>query len=94
MEGEFRIPWERLGSRLKFLRFAAILLVIFGLTAKQALAEFIELSTDVLELEGGPGAGARTDALRSYIDSVLDRYGISKDMPIMHPNGCSRGCKL
>jgi hypothetical protein len=75
------------------LRFAAILLVIFGLTANQVLEEFIELTTNVLN-PNRLGAEARTDALQGYIDGLLDRYKIEKDMALMHPNDRSKGCKL
>jgi hypothetical protein len=82
-----------LNPYLKFLRFAAILLVTFGLTANQVLEEFIELTTNVLKPEG-LGTEARTDTLQGYIDGLLDKHKIDKDMALMHPNDRSKGCKL
>jgi hypothetical protein len=76
---------------LYFVRFIALLLVVFGLTAEQALEEFSELSTNVLDFPGE--ASARTTALRSHIDSLLLKYGIEKEMLLTESTSQLNGSK-
>jgi hypothetical protein len=76
---------------LYFIRFIALLLVVLGLSAEQALEEFSELSTKVLDLQGE--APARTTALRSHIDGLLFKYGIEKEMLLTDSRSQSNGCK-
>jgi hypothetical protein len=75
------------------LRFISILLVTFGLTAGQALDEFIELNVAILEKQG-IDAPARTTALRTYIEKLLEKYGLKREMRLLNPNERSKGCKL
>jgi len=75
------------------LRFISILLVIFGLTATQALDEFFELNVAILEKKG-IGAPARTTALKAYIEILFDKYGIEREMRLSDPNERSKACKL
>jgi hypothetical protein len=74
-------------------RFIAILLVTLGLTAEQALDEFLEFSVNILEKQG-VDAKARTMGLRLHIDKLLEKYGIGSDKRLMDPNDRSKGCKL
>jgi hypothetical protein len=76
---------------LYFVRFIALLLVVFGLTAEQALEEFSELSTNVLDFQGD--APARTTVLRSHINSLLLKYGIEKEMLLVDSDSRSNGSK-
>jgi hypothetical protein len=75
------------------LRFISILLVIFGLTASQALDEFFELNVSILEKQG-IDAATRTTALKAYIERLLDKYGLKKEVRLLDPNERSKGCKL
>jgi hypothetical protein len=75
------------------LRFISILLVIFGLTAVQALDEFIELNVAILEKQGIDATG-RTTALKEYIEKLLDKYGLKREMRLLDPSERSKGCKL
>jgi hypothetical protein len=75
------------------LRFISILLVTFGLTELQALDEFIKLNAAILEKQG-IDARARTAALRVYIERLLDKYGLKREMRLLDPNERSKGCKL
>jgi len=66
---------------------------VFGLTAEEASKEFIDLTTNVLDVNGVE-ADARTAALGVHINDLLTRYGIEEDMHLMDPNDRSKGCKL
>jgi len=74
-------------------RFIAILLVTLGLTAEQALDEFLELSVNILEKQG-VDANARTMELRLHIDRLLEKYSIKSGRLLTDPNARSEGCKL
>jgi hypothetical protein len=74
-------------------RFIAILLVVFGLNAEQALDEFVELSVDILEKQE-MDAAARTAALKIYINKLLDKYGIGIEARLLHTEACSKGPKM
>jgi hypothetical protein len=63
------------------------------LTAVQALDEFIELNVAILEKQG-IDALARTTALRTYIEELLDKYGLKREMRLLDPNERSKSCKL
>jgi hypothetical protein len=78
---------------LHLFRFIAILLVILGLTADQVLDEFIEFSVNILEKQG-VDAEERTAELKVYIDKLLERYHINKDMRLLDPHDRSNSCKL
>jgi hypothetical protein len=78
---------------LYFLSFIAILLVVLGLTAEDALEEFINLSVNILQPQR-LDAQARTSKLKNYVDILLKRHGIKKNMRLLDPNERSRGCKL
>jgi len=75
------------------MRFITILLVIFGLSAEQALDEFIELSFNVLE-KRGINAQTRTAALKTHIEGLLDKYRIDKERSIVDSGDYPDGCKL
>jgi hypothetical protein len=75
------------------IRFIAILLVIFELNAEQVLDEFIELSVNVLE-KRGIDAEARTTALKTYIEGLLEKYGIEKERRLVDSSGHNNDCKL
>jgi hypothetical protein len=74
-------------------RFIAILLTVFGLTTSEALEEFIDLSTNILDIQGIQ-ADVRTAALKSHIHNLLKKYGIKDEMRLMDPNPRSKDCKL
>jgi hypothetical protein len=65
---------------------------VFGLTAEDALSEFVALTVEVLELRG-VDAAARTTALTRHIDNLLKKY-VMDDERLLDPNGRSKGCKL
>jgi hypothetical protein len=75
------------------MRFIAILLVIFGLTAEESMDEFIELSVNILE-KRGIDAEARTVALKIYIENLLEKYELEKERRLLDPNDHSKGCQL
>jgi hypothetical protein len=78
---------------LYLFRFIAILLTLFGLTANEALEEFINLSTNILDIQGVE-PDDRTAALKLYIHNLLTKYGIKEEMRLMDPNSRSQNCKL
>jgi hypothetical protein len=78
---------------LHLSRFIAIFLVLLGLTAEQALDEFIEFSVNILEKQGVDDA-ARTAELKVYIGRLLEKYHIEKNMRLLDPHDRSEGCKL
>jgi hypothetical protein len=71
----------------------AILLVIFELSAEQALEEFIELSANVLE-KPGIDAHARTAELKTYIERLLQKYQIDKERRLVDSGDHLKNCKL
>jgi len=75
------------------LRFISILLATFGLTAEEALEEFIDLSVNVLNKPGADAQG-RTNTLKEYIDNLLEKYRINKKARLLDQNDRSGGCKL
>jgi hypothetical protein len=74
-------------------RFIAILLVVLGLSAEQALDEFIKLSVDFLEKQGMEPT-ARTAALEVYIYELLESHGMASGMRLWDPNVRSKGSKM
>ncbi|KIM26748.1 hypothetical protein M408DRAFT_57060, partial [Serendipita vermifera MAFF 305830] len=73
--------------------FISLLLVILGLTTEQALEEFIDLSSSILDLTGVE-APMRTLKLKEHIARLLGKYGIDEKMRLMDKNKRSKGCKL
>jgi hypothetical protein len=71
----------------------AILLVVLGLNAEQALDEFIKLSVNFLEKQGMEPM-SRTAALKLYIYELLESHEISSDMRLWDPNVRSKGSKM
>jgi hypothetical protein len=67
--------------------------VVFGLNAEQALDEFTELSVSILE-KHEMDAPSRTAALRVYIDKLLDKYEIGKEMRLLDTNLRSKGSRM
>jgi hypothetical protein len=67
--------------------------VIFELNEEQLLDEFIELSVNVLEKQG-IDAEARTAALKTYIEGLLEKYGIEKERRLVNSSDHLNGCKL
>jgi hypothetical protein len=63
------------------------------LSAEQALDEFIELSDSILEKQE-MDAHARTTALRVYIDKLLQKYEIGKEIRLQEINIRSKGSKM
>jgi len=63
------------------------------LTAAQALDDFVELNSAILE-KHGIDAPARTTALKAFIEKLLDNYGFPRQMQLLDPNERSKGCKL
>jgi hypothetical protein len=63
------------------------------LTAVQVLDEFIELNVAILEKQG-IDALARTIALKTYIEKLLDKYGLKAEMRLLDPNERFKHCKL
>jgi hypothetical protein len=66
---------------------------MLGLTVEQALEDFVELSQEVLELQGAD-AEARTTALQAYIAKLTKKRSIPESMRLMDHNDRSKGCKL
>jgi hypothetical protein len=92
--GEWKMSTGAVAAHvLHLFRFIAILLVILGLTVDQALDEFIEFSVNILEKQG-VDAEARTAELKVYIDKLLEKYHIEKDMRLLDSHDRSKGCKL
>ena len=75
------------------LRFIAILLVIFDLSAEQASEEFVQLCANVLDVKG-IDAKQRTGLLKAYLDKLCTIHDLDKKIKITDPNGRSNGCKL
>ncbi|KIM24506.1 hypothetical protein M408DRAFT_53320, partial [Serendipita vermifera MAFF 305830] len=73
--------------------FIAIILVILGLTAEEALDEFINLSTNVLD-KPDVDAETRTVALKQYIDGLLERHEVDPNIRILDSSHRSTDCKL
>lgn len=77
-------------------RFIAILLVVFGLNARQALDEFTDLNDKILE-KGGMNAQGRTAELKTHIDNLLDRHNVAPNLRLLDStvrSGGSGACKL
>ena len=74
-------------------RFIAILLVVFRLNAEQVLDEFVELCVAILE-KYQMDAPARTAALGVYIDKLLEKYDIVKEVRLLDTNVRSKGSKM
>ena len=74
-------------------RFITILLVTFGLTAEDALDEFIDLSVNVLH-KSEMDAQTRTAALKDHVHNLLKKYGIDPSTRLLDPSDHSQGCKL
>ncbi|KIM27338.1 hypothetical protein M408DRAFT_24562, partial [Serendipita vermifera MAFF 305830] len=73
--------------------FIAILLVVFGLTAEDALEEFTDLSVNILDKQD-IDAETRTAALRKYVEDLLVKYEIDPNLRLLDVNDRSKGCKL
>ncbi|KIM26631.1 hypothetical protein M408DRAFT_25333, partial [Serendipita vermifera MAFF 305830] len=73
--------------------FIAILLVVLGLTADDALEEFIDLTINVLNKEG-LDVEDRTSVLKAHTEALLDKYNITKEMRLLDSNDHSQNCKL
>jgi hypothetical protein len=63
--------------------------VIFRLNVAQALEEFSELTANILERQGVEGP-ARTAALQVYIDKLLEKHDLTRDIRLMDPNTRSK----
>jgi hypothetical protein len=63
------------------------------LNAEQVLDEFIELNVNVLE-KRGIDAQARTAALKTYIEGLLERYGVEKERRLVDSGDHLNSCKL
>ena len=63
------------------------------MTAEQALEEFIELSVNVLQPER-MDPQARTTRLEEYIEDLLRRHRVEREMRLLDANPRSGGCKL
>jgi hypothetical protein len=57
------------------------------------MGEFIELTINILEKEG-IDAPTRTAALKTHIETLLEKYGIQKDTCLLDTQRRSKGCKL
>ena len=75
------------------ISFIAIMLVILGINAKEALEEFVQLSSTVLEVKG-VNAKARTNLLKKYIEGIVERYQVDEKATLLDSNERSKGCKL
>ncbi|KIM26629.1 hypothetical protein M408DRAFT_72598 [Serendipita vermifera MAFF 305830] len=73
--------------------FIAIILVVLGLTADNALEEFIDLTINVLNKEG-LDAEDRTSVLKAYTEALLDKYSFTKDTRLLDTRNHSENCKL
>ncbi|KIM19898.1 hypothetical protein M408DRAFT_49160, partial [Serendipita vermifera MAFF 305830] len=73
--------------------FIAVLLVIFGLTVEEALDEFLDLCTNVLD-KRDISAETRTEALKQHIDELLRRHNIDPNTRILDPSDRSMNCKF
>ncbi|KIM25291.1 hypothetical protein M408DRAFT_26286 [Serendipita vermifera MAFF 305830] len=73
--------------------FIAILLVIFGLTAEEALVEFIDLSVNILDKQY-TDAETRTAALKQHVNKLLEKHKINKETSVLNSNDRSMNCKL
>jgi hypothetical protein len=67
--------------------------VVLGLSAEQALDEFIKLSVDLLEKQGMEPK-ARTAALEVYIYELLESHEIASGMRLWDPNVRSKSSKM
>jgi hypothetical protein len=63
------------------------------MTAAQALDEFVELNVAILEKQG-IDPQARTAALKTFIEKLLNKYGIERERRLLDPKERSKGCKL
>lgn len=69
------------------------MLVILGISAKEASEEFVQLSSTVLEVKG-VDAKARTNLLKKNIDELITRHQMDRKAKILDSNNRSKGCKL
>jgi hypothetical protein len=67
--------------------------VVLGLSAEQALEEFIKLSVEFLEKQGMEPT-ARTAALGVHIYELLESHEIASDMRLWDQHVRSKGSKL
>ena len=67
--------------------------MIFGLSAEEALDEFINLCVRVLDKQG-VDAQTRTLELREYLDNLLEKHNINKESRLLEQSNSSNGCKL
>jgi hypothetical protein len=74
-------------------RFIAILLVVFGLSAEEALNEFIELCVNILE-KYEMDVPTRTAELSGYIDKLLEKHTIRKEARLLDAKFCSNRSKM
>ncbi|KIM27311.1 hypothetical protein M408DRAFT_168883, partial [Serendipita vermifera MAFF 305830] len=73
--------------------FIAILLVLFRLTAEEALEEFSNLNVNILDKQD-IDAKTRTAALRGCVDCLLVKYKIDRTTRLLDVTNRSKGCKL
>ena len=89
--------WSRIRHRqippLIHHRFIAILLVVFRLNAEQALEDFIELGVNILE-KHEMDAQTRMAALRVYINKLLEKYELERDVRLLDANIRTKGSKM
>jgi hypothetical protein len=57
------------------------------------LSELIEFSGNVLE-KAGIDAPTRTAALKTHIETLLEKYGIKEDVRLLDSSKGPKGCKL
>jgi hypothetical protein len=67
--------------------------VVFGLNAEQALDEFVELSDSILEKQE-MDAPARTAALITYVNGLLQKYEMEKEARLLDTNVHSKSSKM
>ena len=67
--------------------------MIFGLSAEEALDEFINLCVRVLDKQG-VDAQTRTLELKEYLENLLEKHNINKERRLLDQSNSSNGCKL
>ncbi len=67
--------------------------MVFGLSVEQALEELVGLCTNVLEAKG-VDAHTRTDLLKEYIDKILKKHAVERNVKLLDSDHGSNDCKL
>jgi hypothetical protein len=75
------------------LSLIAIFLVVFRMTAKEALDGFSNFAVDVFK-EVAPDPRKQTEKLTRTIHGILERYGMVKDAKLLPPSQNTPTCKL